>query len=225
MLRVIATWTALCLAILAPGLPSGAADPYEIYAILPLTGQAANIGKVSLEGLEGAERAVNASGGIDGRPVKFIALDDQSNTQTDVQLANTVIAKNVPVILGSAIVAGCKAIVPLVANGPVLYCLSPALRPDPGSYAFSVNVAASDTIAVGIRYARLRGWKQIATITGTDATGQDADKSIADALALPENKDLSLVEAEHFNLTDLSAAAQIAKIRAAHPQLLIAWST
>ena len=152
-------------------------------------------------------------------------MDDQSNTQVDVQLANQIIAKKVPVILGSAIVAGCNAIVPLVTNGPVLYCLSPALHPDPGSYAFSVDVAASDTVAVGIRYARLRGWTRIASITGTDATGQDADKSIATAVALPENRGVTLVDVEHFNLTDLSAGAQIAKIRAAHPDMLIAWSS
>ena len=225
MLRIIASAAALSVVLLATQIASRAADPYEIYAILPLTGQAANIGKVSLEGLEGAERTINASGGITGRPVKFIAMDDQSNTQQDVQLANTIIAKKVPVILGSAIVAGCNAILPLVSNGPVLYCLSPALHPDPGSYVFSVNVAASDTIAVGIRYARLRGWKRIATMNGTDATGQDADKAIADAVALPENRGVTVVDTEHFNLTDLSVAAQIARIRAAQPDLLIVWSS
>ena len=58
--------------------------------------------------------------------------DDQSNPANDVQLANDLIAKHVAVIMGSALVANCNAMVPLVKNGPVLYCLSPALHPDPG---------------------------------------------------------------------------------------------
>ena len=34
------------------------------------------------------------------------------------------------------------------------------------------------------------------SITGTDATGQDADKSIATAVALPENRGVTLVDVE-----------------------------
>ena len=202
-----------------------AADPFEINAILPLTGQAAFIGKASAEGLKAAEALANKAGGIAGRPVTFVVQDDQSNPANDVQLANALIAKKVPIIMGSALVANCNAMVPLVKDGPVLYCLSPALHPDPGSYVFSGGVAASDTIFVAIRYARMRGWTRIATINPTDATGQDADKSIAAALAEPENRDLQIVDREHFNLTDVSVAAQVAHVESTNPQLVIAWAS
>jgi branched-chain amino acid transport system substrate-binding protein len=204
---------------------STAADPVEIEAILPLTGQAAFIGKASAEGLKAAENIVNKSGGIGGRPVKFVVADDQSNPQNDVQLANDLIAKHVAVIMGSALVANCLAMVPLMKNGPVLYCLSPALHPDPGSFVFSGGAAASDTVLVAIRYARQRGWTRIATINPTDATGQDADKSIAAALAEPGNQALQIVDQQHFNLTDVSVAAQIAHIQARNPQMVIAWAS
>lgn len=219
---------AALIAILTISLVPGTAraeDPYEIDAILPLTGQASFIGKASAEALQAAEIVANKSGGIRGRPVKFVVSDDQSNPANDVQLANALIAKNVPVIMGSALVANCSAMVPLVKNGPLLYCLSPALHPDPGSYVFSGAVAASDTVMVAIRYARLRGWNRIATINPTDATGQDADKSIDAALALPENRGLQIIDREHFNLTDVSVAAQIARIKASNPQLIIAWAS
>lgn len=218
---------AVALVLVAAALPKAApaADPFEIDAILPLTGQAAFIGKASAEGLKAAESLVNKAGGIGGRPVTFVIQDDQSNPANDVQLANALIAKKVPIIMGSALVANCNAMVPLVKDGPVLYCLSPALHPDPGSYVFSGGVAASDTIFVAIRYARQRGWTRIATINPTDATGQDADKSIAAALADPENRSLQIVDRQHFNLTDVSVAAQIAHIEATNPQLVIAWAS
>lgn len=223
MPRLLTPFLLCALVALACAGPIAAAEPYEIDAILPLTGQAAFIGKGSAEGLQAAELTVNKAGGIKGRPVKFVVADDQSNPQIDVQLAGALIAKHVPIILGSAVVAGCNAIVPLVKNGPVLYCLSPALHPEPHSYVFSTSIAASDTLMVALRYARLRGWTRIATIMPTDATGQEADKSVDAALALPENKTLTIADREHFNLGDVSVTAQLARIRAANPQFLIAW--
>ena len=60
----------------------------------------------------------------------------------------------------------------------------------------------------------------------TDASGQDADTGFEAALTLPEFKDsgLSLVSHEHFNVTDLSVSAQIARMRATNPQVVIAYS-
>jgi branched-chain amino acid transport system substrate-binding protein len=225
MLRSTLMFIALVVASAAWPSSAPAADPFEINAILPLTGPAAFIGKASQEGLDAAAAVANKSGGIGGRPVKFVVQDDQSNPANDVQLAGDLIARKVPIIMGSALVANCNAMVPLVKNGPVLYCLSPALHPDPGSYTFSGGVAASDTITVAIRYARQRGWTRIATINPTDATGQDADKSIAAALAEPDNAALQVVDREHFNSSDVSVAAQIAHIQASNPQLVIAWAS
>jgi len=77
------------------------------------------------------------SGGISGRPVKFTYYDDASTAATDVQLVNQIIAKNVPVILGPSLAGSCNAASPVVANGPVLYCFSPGIHPDKGSYTFT----------------------------------------------------------------------------------------
>jgi branched-chain amino acid transport system substrate-binding protein len=44
-------------------------------------------------------------------------------------------------------------------------------------------------------------------------------------MALPENRDVKIVAHEHFSIGDVSVAAQIAKIKAANPQVLIAYTT
>lgn len=62
-------------------------------------------------------------------------------------------------------------------------------------------------------------------MVSTDATGQDAENSVREALALPENKDMTLVSAAHFNTGDVSVSAQIETVKAANPQAFIAWST
>jgi branched-chain amino acid transport system substrate-binding protein len=129
------------------------------------------------------------------------------------------------VVIGPSLVAMCSAVAPLMKDGPVLYCLSPGLHPSPTGYAFSASASSSDQYEVLVRYARRKGWTKLAVLTGTDATGQDADNGIKQAMALPENHDIHIVAHEHFNLSDVSVAAQIERVKASGAQVFIAWVT
>ena len=208
------------------GQPARSADaPYEINVILSLTGQGAFIGQINEEMLGAFEASINKAGGIKGRPIHFVYADDQTMPQVAVQIASALIAKGVPVILGPTITATCRAVAPIVANGPLNYCLSPGIHPAKDSYTFSVSVASSDMIGVALHYFRERGWHRIARLTTTDATGQDADDAFVKWMSLPENKDLTLVADEKFNVSDLSATAQMTRIKAALPQVVVVWAT
>jgi branched-chain amino acid transport system substrate-binding protein len=215
------------LALLLSNTPETvtAADPYEINAILPVTGSGAFLGTEEQAALATIEARVNQDGGIGGRMIHFVVADDQSSPRTAVQLAGELVAKHVPIILGSSLSALCSAMVPLVTSGPVLYCFSPGIRPQPGSYVFSASFSTGDLIAVSLRYLRQRGLDRVALITSTDTTGQEAERSIDAALAAKENSDLKIVAREHFNPTDISAVAQMARIKASGAQVTIAWST
>lgn len=210
-----------------PGMArkSVAAEPYDIHVILPLTGRASFVGKGQQQMLEALEGSLNKEGGIQGRPVHFIYHDDQTSPQVSVQLAQQILATHPSVYLGSSIVAMCNAVAPLVKNGPVMYCLSPGVHPKPRSYEFSASVSTFDLMTALIRYYRLEGWTRLAMISSTDATGQDVDRGIADVLKMPENRGVTLVRHEHFDPSDVSVAAQMERIKAAHPQALIAWTT
>jgi len=205
--------------------PARAAEPYDIHVILPLTGGGAFLGKGHRDSLDILAEIVNKSGGIKGRPLRFVYHDDQSSPQVAVQLANEVLADKPAVMLGSSLVAMCAAIAPLMTNGPVDYCLSPAYHPPAGSYVFSSGASAIDQSASVIRYYRMEGWTKIATLNNTDATGQANDRAVDEVVARPENKDVKLVEREHFNPTDLSVAAQIERIKASGAQAIVAGVT
>jgi branched-chain amino acid transport system substrate-binding protein len=222
----VGLWAAVAasaLLVIAP--PARAAQPYVINVILPLTGPAAFLGRGEKTSLELAEKAMNASGGIRGRPVKFVIQDDGTSPQTGVQLANEVIAKKPAVLLGSSLVAICRAMAPLMANGPVNYCFSPGIHPDAGSYVFTSSVSTLDLAHSILNYYRDKGWKKIALMFSSDATGQDAENGVRSVLAKPEFKDMQVVDTEHFNTTDLSVSAQIAHIKASGAQALVAWTT
>jgi len=90
---------------------------------------------------------------------------------------------------------------------------------------FGTSFGTDDLIAAGVKYLRLRGFRRIAVISTTDASGQDGEKGFDAAMADPANKDLVLVDREHYNGTDLTVAAQIARIKAASPQAVVAWAS
>ena len=213
------SFTLACVAV------SRAADPVEINVVIPMTGGAAFIGKGYSAALSAVEIYVNKHGGIRGRPVKFVIADDAGNPQNSIQLFSALIAKKVPVVLGAALTAECAAMRPLITDGPMLYCLTPAVNPEPGSYVFSVEPSSPDQFLAIMHNLRLQNVSRIAVITSTDASGQDADRAIAGALAAPSSKGAVEVAHEHFNPADLSVAAQIERIKAANPQVLLAWTT
>ena len=214
-------------ALLSTGAaPAATLEPYEINAVIPLTGGGAFLGKAYSETFRAIERVVNSTGGIQGHPLKFVTADTQTNGQVDVELVNALIAKNVPVFIDGAPSTVCLPSMPLVAaNGPVDYCLSPAIHPQAGGYVFSTNASTFDLASVAVRYLRERGWKRIAMITSTDSTGQEYDRQITAVLALPENRDVQLVGHEHFNPTDISVNAQITRLKAADAQAILAYTT
>lgn len=226
LLRGLKTVLCVAIAVLLLSRAARAADPYEINVILTLTGQGTFTGVGQLQAIQLAEGEINRAGGINGRPIKFVVKDNQTNPQVTIQLMQALMAQKVPVILGPSDTASCNAIMPLVAqSGPVAYCLTAGAKPAPGSYVFSTLTSTPDLIAVAIRYFRERGWKRMAYLLQTDASGQDAETGILADVALPENKGVEIVDAEHFAPGDISVSAQLARIKAANPQVLLAWVT
>ena len=123
------------------GRPAAAAEaPVEIDVLLPLTGVSAFNGAAGAQAVALAERQVNAEGGIGGRPVRFVVHDDQSSPQVALQIVTQLLPKAPPVILGSSLTAMCNAMAPLMRQGPVMYCYSPGIQPEPGGYVFSATV-------------------------------------------------------------------------------------
>lgn len=217
------------LALLGAGsatlAPAAAAEPVEVHVILPLTGGAAFVGQGQQKALTVLQDVVNKEGGISGRPLAFTYHDDQSTPQQTLQAATAILPSKPPVIIGSSIVAMCGAIAPMLKTGPVDYCLSPGIHPADGSYMFSSSVSTGDMLEATLRYFRLRGLTRVASLTSSDASGQDADKGLDAVLALPENASLKLVERQHFNQGDVSVSAQIERIKQAEPQVFVAWTT
>ena len=214
---------AVALAISMP--PIHAETPVKIGVILPLSGNGAFLGQGQQRTLKVLQDMTNKEGGIQGRPLEFEFKDDQTSPQITVQSLNALKAENVSAILGSTIAAMCNAQAPLIKQGPFTYCLSPGIKPSAGSFMFSANPSSTDLLEAAITYLRERGLTKLGLISSTDATGQDFQKGIAEVLAMPENRGIVIQENLRFNPDDISVSAQITRIKAEHPQAVIAWTS
>lgn len=227
-MRVRALVTAaLCLVVAAVPNATRAQGPAALHipVIVSLTGLAAFIGRGEQQDFKLLEAIVNKQGGVNHRPVAFDIADDTSTPQTAVVLTNQIVASKAPVMIGPGLTQDCNAVAPLVrGSGPVEYCLSPGINPPAGGFIFSSSVSLRDCAIVAIRYFRERGLTRLAILSSTDATGQEIDQDYDLAKSLPENREITFVAREHFNLTDVSVGAQIARIKAANPQALLTWT-
>jgi branched-chain amino acid transport system substrate-binding protein len=203
-----------------------AQPPFEFNVLVPETGTGAFLGKSYEEALAGLEIAINSTGGIRGRPIKFVVSDSQTSGQVGLQIVNGLIAKHVSLFVDGGPSPVCNSSIPLIdKSGPLDYCLSPLITPAPRSYVFSSSASANDLAAVAIRFLRNKGLKRLAVIQITDSTGQAYERAVAVAMSRRENAGVQLVASEHFNAPDISVAAQLTRIAAAKPDALMIWAT
>jgi branched-chain amino acid transport system substrate-binding protein len=199
--------------------------PLTIDVVLSMTGAGAALGKDESLAFAIFEKTSNAKGGINGRPVHFEIHDDATNPQVAVQLASAILARAPVVFMGSSLAASCAAMAALVPQGPVQFCLSPAFEPKNGAYTFGAGGSVGYLLPASFNYIRDSGYTRVASIATSDASGISGERSMDDAIALPENRNIKLVAREHFAVGDISVAAQIARIAASGAQLVFAFTT
>jgi branched-chain amino acid transport system substrate-binding protein len=195
---------------------------YPLDVILPLTGAAAFAGTTEQAALRAYEASVNKSGGIHGRPVRFNVHDDQSNPLIDVQIANQLLPQHPVAVLGPSVTATCSAIMPLFVNGPVNFCFSPTIAPPRDGYVFAAGTSLKAFMLAEYERVRALGYKRLAVVASTDATGQQNERITREAFAQPGS--LELVDIESFNPADTSVAAIVSKVRAAKPDIVWVWA-
>lgn len=203
---------------------SAAAQTTDIPVVLSLSGPAAFLGQQEQKAIQLKETVLNRAGGVHGRQVRFVFHDDASAPQTAVQLTQEVLQSKPKVVVGSTLTATCNAMAPLFENGPIMYCLSALIEPKPG-FVFTSSVSADAMAEAELRFARSRGWTRVAIVTSTDATGQQGDRSFDRLIASGALKDVTITDRAHFNIQDVSVAAQIAHLKGTEPQAWIGWAT
>ena len=203
---------------------SASGSTYTINAIVSETGSASFLGSEEASALKALAQHVNATGGIDGHPLKFNIADNQTTASTSVSLASPLVSQ-VPLLIVGSLTTTDKPVDDLAtSNGPVIYDLSPGDHPKPGSFVYSASNSTTNQAQAFINFAESRGWKRIAAITSTDASGQDGWNNISKAVA-GSGGAVTITDHETFDPTTVSVTTELSKIKATNPQALFIWTT
>lgn len=211
------------LSMLALPVSGAAQSTVTVDVILPLTGPTAFSGAAQQQAARVYEGEINKTGGIHGVPLHFEFHDDQSSPTVAVQVVNELLPKHPIAVLGPSVTATCAAVAPLFVNGPVNYCLSPSILPAHGGYVFASSVTLHNAEMAMYSRAVKIGFKRIALIASTDASGQLSLQYIREFGAQPDNK-TQVVDVESFAPGDISIAAQAEKIKAANPDIIFVYA-
>lgn len=165
----LAAAAAASLALPGRTQPRAAAPEWVIGQTLPLSGPMAP----TLTGLTGGSRLaldeVNRQGGIDGRPLRLVQLDDGFDpARTAANVRQLVLQEQAVALLGTVGTAQTAAALPVVAElrtpliGP--YTGSPGLRTRHNPYFFTTQASYADELVQMVRYLQQVQFRRLAIV-------------------------------------------------------------
>jgi branched-chain amino acid transport system substrate-binding protein len=140
----------------------GAEKPFKVGSEQPLSGAGAAGGKTAVVGLQMAADRINASGGINGRPIELVIADDESSPAVARQkTAKMVQEDNIDIHVGGFLSNICIACMPVWEDAKLLnmisVCLDTTLTTSKcNRYSFRVHdYAPAQAVAFGPTLAKM----------------------------------------------------------------------
>ncbi len=221
---------AMALAFFGCGKPPQKAvpkKPIKIGAIFSVTGRASFLGDPEAKTVEMLVEEINATGGINGRKLEVVILDDESDSTKCVLAAKSLIKKEkVPVIIGPSLSGHSMALIPIMqkAEVPLISC---AARRDiihpAAERKWIFKVPQTDMQAVGRIFAHIKskGKSRVAIISVNTGFGAGGRNQL---LAQAKGAGINIVADERYGPKDSDITAQLTKIKAKRPHAIINWS-
>lgn len=188
-MREVSLAAALALLLLG-GSGATLAQPADILigASWPLSGPIAAAGQETLAVAKAAFDAVNAAGGIQGRKISLVALDDEFSPPKAAENARKLEAQGVVALFNCWGTASCGAVQPVAAESrmPLVTGIGIAdvgPRNASGRYAFNVRPTTDDEIARMVRQMVTIGQLRIAVVYQDDPFGRSGQAAAQGVLA------------------------------------------
>jgi branched-chain amino acid transport system substrate-binding protein len=206
--------------------PSG--DPIVFGAVVSTTGPAAPLGEPERNAIQLLEKTINAAGGVIGRPLKIVILDDQSNPKEAVTAANRLLQQEKAVALIGASTSSCTlAIKPIAtkAGVPLMAMAAANSITDEAPMEWVWRVAPKDDLAVmrALKYIG-EGLKltKVGVLYDENAFGQSGLAQIEKSKG---QYGLEVVAKESYKTDETDLTAQLTKIKGANPEVIVVWGT
>jgi branched-chain amino acid transport system substrate-binding protein len=212
--RICVFLTALCFIV-----PSAAQSQVKVGVILSLTGPAAALGIPEKKTIDILPKTAA------GKSVEFIVLDDATDTTAAVKAAKKLTEEDrVDVIFGPSITPNSLAITDVAAASrtPVISLASSGqiVEPMDAKRTWMFKVPQGDDVEMDATVAQMvkAGVKTVGYIGYADAYGQGMERALVKAT---ERNHVKIVAMERYSPKDTSVVAQILRITAAKPDVVL----
>jgi branched-chain amino acid transport system substrate-binding protein len=192
-----------------------------------LTGPAAIFGTGNLAGGTIAFEEINAAGGVNGRKIEWISLDDESSPPKAIAAYKRLVdQEKVFAVFGPAASAVGQALVPTLnaSTTPTFVSIfsTPAVTEPPIPMLFRTGVMndRQQGSAIADYVIDSLGAKKIALVSQSDEYGKRGGEAVVARLA---DRKIAPVGNEVFNISDTDFTAQISRTIQAAPDVLIVY--
>ncbi|MDW7645354.1 MAG: branched-chain amino acid ABC transporter substrate-binding protein [Desulfuromonadales bacterium] len=137
----------LCLCLFVLTAPAWAADTFKIGVAGPHTGDLAPYGIPTMEAVQLVAEQVNAEGGVLGRQIELLLLDDQCKPEIATNVATRLVSQGAAVVIGHVCSGATKAALGIYKEANVIAISPSATTPtltQSGEYPNFYRTIASD---------------------------------------------------------------------------------
>ncbi len=226
LIRTLTTvvWTVACLASAAGAHAQGATKTTILIGqSSPFSGSNKELGDDIREGLQAYFKQVNESGGVHGRTIELISLDDANDAKRSGENARILIEqRGVLALIGYASATLSLPALPYVEKGKVAF-VGPFTGADPmrsfRRNVYNIRASYADELEKIVDFYTTTGMKKFSIIHYDDAVGKENLAAVEAALTRRGLKPASIGSLKR-NQTDLGAA--VSDVVKAAPDVVIA---
>jgi branched-chain amino acid transport system substrate-binding protein len=190
--------------------------------VLPITGAVNAYATAEKEAMEAAVAYVNKNGGIRGRKATLTVLDDKLDPTTAVTLLQQQIQTAKPDLVWPGATSNeSLAILPVLTRNKILSIgnTQSDLLNNPTKYPYEFSIVTQNSLEAVAAATKLsgEGITKVALLTANDANGT----SVAAAYTTALKADSVAVSSETYAPTDLDMTAQLQRLQATKPDILL----
>jgi branched-chain amino acid transport system substrate-binding protein len=203
---------------------SGSTDsgPITIGAILDITGAGASLGVPERRALEMLTEQVNEAGGVDGRQIELIVVDNKSAEDEAAKAMNEMISRNVDIVLGASRTGPSLAMrgAAEASQMPMISLAANVAIVDGAEWIF--KTAQNDSVVLEniIDYAHANGWTTIGLLRDASGFGEGVGETLSE---LGSAFGISVIAEERFAPDATEFTAQMINLRNADADMNLIW--
>jgi len=214
--------TGATAALASPFLARAAANPWLIGQSSPQTGVLAASSAETTSGTRLYFSRLNARGGVHGRPVELVSLDDGQDAKRAAANTQALLDQGVHALAMYRTTPTIEASLPLARKAGIAFIgnqVGPSLLYEAGlSNVFNTRASYHDEVARAVKFFSQLGVDRVAVLAASDAFGKDVMAGLQQATAQMK---VSLVAQASLDNRVADVSAQLEQIRAANPQIVL----